>query len=182
MSDRDAAWSRAALAAWEVARGGVLKLEPTTETPTIVLFDATCAYRGDLRGEWERAPHNGSVTLPDRKTVPPRVTSFAAPYDNDRRAFFTMALPSVWEANKVQSDLGLETLMTAVLGHEMTHTRQLYYFAPRLAELTKRYQLPDDIDDDVVQTQFEKVPAITADIAAERDQLFAAVASPDDRA
>jgi hypothetical protein len=180
MSEGDAAWSRDALTAWELARSGILHLGDARGQPVIVLFDATCSFRGDGRGKWLGAPHKGAVPLPNGQRVPPRVTSFAAPYDRDEHAFFTMALPTVWVADRVESELGLETLLTAVLVHEMTHTRQFHFFAPRLADATARYQLPDDLDDDTVQTRFEAVPAFTADIAAERDLLFAAAAWPDE--
>lgn len=180
MSSGDAAWSDAALAAWELARSTVLDVEPARDRSLMVFFDATCFYRSEDGNEWQGAPHNGAVPLPDGNSLRPRVASFAAPYDRDQRAFVAMALPTIWAADRVESAFGLETLMTAVLVHEMTHTRQFYHFAPRLAEMTARYQLPDDLDDDVVQTRFEAVPEFAADVGAERDLLFAAAASSDD--
>jgi len=179
MSESDAAWSRAAVEAWEFTRTGLLVLDGMVDPPTVVLFDATCVYRRDGRDDWESASHKGAVPLPDGNTLPPRVTSFASPYNGDRRAFLAMALPTVWAAGGVTSTLGLETLMTAVFVHEMTHTRQFYDFAPRLAEATSRYNLPDDLDDDAVQTRFETVPAFSAGIAAERELLFRAAAAAD---
>ena len=180
MAAGDAAWSDAALAAWELARSSVLSVEAAREQPLMVFFDATCFYRAEIGTEWQGAPHNGAIPLPDGNGLPPRVASFAAPYDRDQRAFVAMALPTIWAADRVESAFGLETLMTAVLIHEMTHTRQFYHFAPRLAEATARYQLPDDLDDDVVQTRFEGVPEVAADVGAERTLLFAAAASSDD--
>ena len=180
MAAIDAAWSRAALSAWELTHRDILDLDEPRVRPTIVFFDRVCSYRGDGLLDWQRAPHNGAVALPDGKSVPPQVASFAAPYDSDRLVFVAMALPTVWRASGVQSELGLETLMTSVLVHEMTHTQQFYYFAPLLTDLTSRYQLGDDLDDDVIQTRFEATPAFGADIAAERDLLFAAAASRQD--
>jgi hypothetical protein len=179
MSPEDAAWRRSALAAWDVTSHRILNVEAAAEPPTIVFFDETCVYRSEKSGDWQSAPHEGAIPLPGGQTVPPRVTSFAAPYDRDRRAFLAMALPTVWAADGVTSPLGLDTLMTAVFVHEMTHTRQFYYFARRLAEATARYGLPDDLDDDAVQTRFEGVPEFSADIDDERDLLFAAAAAPE---
>ena len=179
MSPGDAAWSRGALAAWDLARTDILNLEAASEQPAIVFFDATCSYRGNGRRDWQAASHKGTVRLPDGQSLPPRVVSFAAPYGRDQRPFLAMALPTLWVADGVASELGIETLTAAVLVHEMTHTRQFYYFAPRLAEMTARYQLPNDLDDDAVQTRFEAVPEFSADILSERDLLFAAAASPD---
>jgi hypothetical protein len=168
-----------ALAAWVLARTDILNLEAASEQPAIVFFDATCSYRGDGRRDWQTASHKGTVRLPDGRSLPPRVASFAAPYGRDQRPFLAMALPTLWVADGVTSEMGIETLMAAVLVHEMTHTRQFYYFAPRLAEMTARYQLPNDLDDDAVQTRFEAVPEFSTDILEERDLLFAAAASPD---
>jgi hypothetical protein len=179
MSTGDAAWSRGAMAAWDLARTDMLNLEAASEEPAIFFFDAVCSYRGDGRRDWQAASHKGAVRLPDGRSLPPRVAAFAAPYGHNQRPFLAMALPTLWVADGVASELGVETLMTAVLVHEMTHTRQFYYFAPRLAEMTERYQLPDDLDDDAVQTRFEAVPEFSADILAERDLLFAAAASSD---
>jgi hypothetical protein len=176
----DERWLSASLTAWELTRADILRVPPAEERPTMVFYDAACGYRGDGAHGWIGAAHNGAVALPDGQSLPPQVASFAAPYDHDRHAFFAMALPSVWRAGGVESELGLETLMTGVLVHEMTHTRQFYFFAPRLAQLTAQYQLPDDLDDDVVQTRFEATPEFAADISEERDLLFAAAASPDD--
>ena len=180
MSAIDAAWSRAALSAWELTHRDILNWDEARVRPTIVFFDRVCSYRGDGLVDWQRAPHNGAIALPDGKSLSPQVVSFAAPYDSDRLAFFAMALPTVWRADGVQSELGLETLMTSVVVHEMTHTQQFSYFAPLLTDLTSRYQLGDDLDDDVIQTRFEATPAFGADIATERDLLFAAAASHHD--
>jgi hypothetical protein len=65
----------------------------------MVVFDARCAWTGVMpaRGRigWAARPHQGAVALPDGKTMPPVVASFAAPYAQDRRVFVAMALPSV---------------------------------------------------------------------------------------
>jgi hypothetical protein len=90
-----------------------------------------------------------------------------------------MSLPSVWRAAGVTSEIGLERLMDGVLIHEIMHTRQFYFVEPRLKALTRRYGLPDDLDDDSLQAAFEKTPAYVSDYEAERDLLFAAAAAPD---
>jgi hypothetical protein len=64
----------------------------------------------------------------------------------------------------------------------MTHARQLYHFAPRLAEATARYQLPADLNDDAIQTRFEAVREFAAQVDAERDLLFAAASSDESMA
>jgi hypothetical protein len=180
MPQHDVAWTARALAAADLAAGDILRL-PGAELPAIVMFDARCAYRREA-GTWRGEPHGGAVPLPDGRTLPPQVASFAAPYDEDRRVFFAMALPGIWRSAGVESGLGLETLMSAVLVHEMTHTRQFRDFSPRLAALTTRYGLPDDLDDDVVQTRFAGTPDFAERVQVEGDLLFAAAAARDDAA
>jgi len=164
------------------------------DPPDFVFFDDRCVYRtgstaagpafegprySGRRLAWNAAPHGGKVALPGGGEVPAQVVSFAAPYDHDARAFMVMALPSVWRAGDVHSALGLETLMTAVFVHEMTHTRQFYAFAPRMAALTARYHLGDDLTDDSLQDAFKNNPDYVAAYTLERDLLLQAAKEPD---
>lgn len=179
MDAADRAWIEGALAAWRRVERVHLKL-PAQPIPTVVTFDARCAFTRES-GQGDRAPwggmeHKGAVALPDGQTLPPGVVSFAAPSEGG--GFFVMSLPSVWRAAGVTSGLGLERLMDGVLIHEMAHTRQFYFVNPRLEALSKRYGLPDDINDDSLQAAFKDDPAYVADYEAERDILFAAAAAP----
>ncbi len=194
-SVQDRMWMQGALDAWFSTAHDRLRIY-AGDPPDFVLFDAACVYQTgpEARGAsmadgprfagrrigWKARPHGGSVALPGGGEVPAQVVSFAAPYASNTRQFMIMSLPSVWREGGVRSALGLETLMTAVFVHEMTHTRQFYAFAPRLAELTERYQLPDDIDDDSLQTAFKDDPAFVAAWTLERDLLLQAQAEPDD--
>lgn len=194
-SVQDRMWMQGALDAWFSTAHDRLRIY-AGDPPDFVLFDATCVYQTgpEARGArlsdgprfagrrigWKARPHGGSVSLPGGGEVPAQVTSFAAPYASNGRAFMVMALPSVWREGGVRSALGLETLMTSVFVHEMTHTRQFYAFAPQLAALTERYQLPDDITDDSLQEAFQDDPAFVAAWTLERDLLLQAHAEPDD--
>ncbi|CAN5306045.1 hypothetical protein BH11PSE2_BH11PSE2_08470 [soil metagenome] len=180
MAAADSAWIAQALAAWEVVRRDSLKLAPAPR-PTIVVFDAACRYLA-APGErlvWQAAPHTGQVTLPDGKIIPAMVTSFAAQADGGKPGFFVMALPSVWRTEKVTSELGLETMMEAVLIHEITHTRQFYFATPLIARLSKRYGFGDDLTDDSLQDHFKANSAYVKAYQGERDLLFAAATEPD---
>jgi hypothetical protein len=183
MAPGDRVWLNRSLAAWSLVSRKRLKLPPAPLT-TVVAFDARCAFTRpeDPAGQsrWISAPHSGSVGLPDGKTVPARVLSFAAPLGPDRTGFFVMALPSVWKAEGVKSDLGVEAFTTGVLLHEIMHSRQFSYINPTMAELTRRFGLPEGINDDSLQEAFGKDPAYVADYEAERDLLFAAVAASSD--
>jgi hypothetical protein len=182
MQADDEAWITSSLARWETVRRDDLKLAAATR-PTVVVMDETCAFtaKPGARLEWRGAPHGGrTVTLPDGQALPVGVASFAAPYDQDRKAFFVMGLPSLWRKAGVKSGLSLEAMMTGVLVHEIMHTRQFYFVTPQLAVLTKRYGLGDDVDDDSLQKAFKADPDYVKAYEAERDLLFAAAAAHSD--
>lgn len=194
-SVQDRLWMQGALDAWFTTAHDRLRIY-AGDPPDFVLFDAHCVYQtgpaatgvalpdsprfAGRRLAWKARLHGGTVALPDGGEVPAQVTSFSAPYASNGRAFMVMALPSVWREGGVRSALGLETLMTAVFVHEMTHTRQFYAFAPLLARLTERFQLPDDITDDSLQEAFQDDPAFVAAWTLERDLLLQAQAEPED--
>ncbi len=184
MAKGDAAWMAQALRKWRVAEREVLMLAPAP-LPEIVAVDALCAYSGKAKGtekmKWKGLPHGGTIRFPDGKTQAVGPLSFASPVEGDPRGgYFAMALPSVWRAAGVKSDLGLERMMDGVMLHELMHTRQFYFVNPRLVALTAQYRLPADLSDDSLQAAFEKNPAYVAAYTVERDALFAAAAAPTD--
>jgi hypothetical protein len=186
MDAADGRWVADALANWQVVARDLLRL-PAAPLPTIVTFDARCTYVAERRPAgrvvWRATSHGGTVTLPDGKAIPARVTAFAAPTGDAAAGagYFVMGLPSVWRAQGVRSALGLERLMDGVLLHELMHTRQFYFVNPALADVTRRHGLPEDsVTDDALQQAFAATPAYVADYGAERDLLFAAAAAPDE--
>jgi len=176
----DAAWIKRAADAWQLTVRDSLHITERGGAVSGVFFDSNCVYRGapDIakRGE----PHTGLITLPDGKQIPPAVTSFAAPDEKHRGAFMVMALPEIWRAGKVESDLTLETLMVAVYVHEMTHTRQFASISPLIDVVDKRWKLGDDLNDDIVQTRFKDTPEFVTAFDAERTLLFNAAAATTD--
>ncbi len=181
MSESESAWVTRALDAWRFTRIEKLRVEAEATPPTIVFYNETCMFTGDGGPPWRSAAHGGAVTLPDGNQIPPQVASFASPYADDTRVFFTMALPSIWQAGGVQSvEFGLDNLTTAVLIHEITHTRQFAAYTPRLTALDERYRLGDDLTDDIVQDTFRENTEYVAAYEAERDLLYRALAAPTD--
>lgn len=180
MSSTEQAWVNHSLAAWRLARADALHVAEEPQPPTLIFFNESCRFEGEGGPPWRGAAHNGSVALPDGNAVPPQVVSFAAPYDEQRRVFFVMSLPSIWTAANVQSEMGLETLMTAVLIHETTHTRQFAAYTPRIDAIDQRYHIGDDLNDDIVQDTFAENAEYAAAYQAERDLLYRAVAAPSD--
>ena len=180
----DQTWIESALRHWRIVERDALKLAPSPY-PKVVAADGRCTAIGTDTGNgafaWQGTPHAGMVRLPDGKSVPIGPVSFAAPDPTGLgTAFFVMSMPSVWRDKGVKSALGLETLMDAVLLHEMAHTRQFLAVSPELDRLTKKYQLPDDISDDSLQEAFAKDPEYVRAYEAERDTLYAAADAPTD--
>lgn len=180
MSGPDVAWVKRAVDAWHLSLRDSLRVAKGNEPLVTVFFDATCVYRGTSDIARRGEPHGGAIRLPDGKSMPPQVASFASPYDENRRTFMAMALPQIWRAAGVQSELTLETLMVSVFVHEMTHTRQFPVINPLMDELDRRYKLGDDLNDDVVQNRFKDTPEFVAAIDAERALLFRAAAAATD--
>jgi len=180
----DAAWLKRAIANWRWAEARILRLSPS-RLPEIVAVDRACQLNAmpqlNRPVRWHARPHNGSLVLPDGKSAPVGVMSFAAPgADNSTSGFFVMSMPSVWRAAGVTSELGLETLMDGVLLHEMTHTRQFPAVNLALLDLAKRYNLPDDINDDSIQATYSGDPGYVRSWEAETELLYAAASAPTD--
>jgi hypothetical protein len=186
IAQEDLRWIGDAFGAWRFAATTKLKF-PDPRTPHIVFFDARCTYtfeggQGFLM-QAAAAPHGGNVRIPSGEDIPVSVVSFASPGKDNSPAFFVMSLPSIWEAEGVDSALGIETLATGVLLHEMMHAWQFGYANPRLQALAQRYNLPDDISDDSLQAAFRDNPRYVATYREETDLLYrAAAATSDDEA
>jgi hypothetical protein len=184
LSSADREWLESALRHWRVVERGALKLAPVPY-PKVVAADAHCTAVGIDKGggnfAWQGTPHDGMVRLPDGKEAPIGPMSFAAPDPSSPGAtYFVMSMPSVWRAKGVKSALGLETLMDAVLLHEMAHTRQYLAISPVMDRLTAQYKLPDDISDDSLQEAYGNNPDYVRSYETERDLLYAAAAAPTD--
>lgn len=177
----DEAWLAAAPAAWSLVERDALGLEPGDAKPQFVLFDEVCSYGSADGKRWHAALHDGEVTLPDGAVLPPVVASFAAPGPGGT-PFMAMALPSVWRAQGVSSELGLEKMLFAVFVHEMAHTRQFGIYAPKLDDLTTLWALPEDLDDDAVQERFADQPDFAASVDRERELLYAALEGDEESA
>jgi hypothetical protein len=183
-SNADREWAEGALRQWRLVEKDALKLAPAPY-PKVVMFDAHCTAvvtpTPNGKFTWQGTPHTGAATLPDGKTVAVGPVSFAAPDPGGRNAaYFVMSLPSVWRARGVKSGLGLDTLMDAVLLHEMAHTRQYLVISPVMDRLTAQYKLPDDISDDSLQEAYGNNPDYVRSYETERDLLYAAAAAPTD--
>ncbi|HEX6041048.1 hypothetical protein [Longimicrobium sp.] len=181
-----------ALEDWEVASRDDLRLPPAP-LPWMVFMDSACVWHvaPDARGDAELAAtlspagaplrfagadvqvrgvaHDGSARLPGGQRVPVRPLAFAAPY-GDGRAFFVIAMPSVW--NRDPSHAADPWLINAVFVHEMTHTRQVGTVYGRIDALAARVPDPEHLDDDVIQDRFDSIPAFRHQMEGEIALLY----------
>jgi hypothetical protein len=145
-----------------------------------VIFDKDCVVTSTtaMNGGpnlWSASLHHGKITLPDGGSLPPQVISFAGSSAGSpgEKAFFVMSTPSVWRANGVNGKgATLEKLMTAVMLHEATHVAQMPSYGKEIDELTARYHLPEDFNDDSIQKAFKGNDEIAASVDREAKLLF----------
>lgn len=181
LAPADQDWLEDSVSAWNYAVAHLALAD--VERVTAVIFDRNCKFTSSTAmtggaAEWSGNQHNGSISLPDGKSIPAGITSFAAPAGKD--AFFVMAAPSIWRDGGVKGgELPLEKLMTAVLLHEGSHVLQFPTYGKKIAELTSRYGLPDSFNDDSIQGQFEADQEFAASVLRETELLFAAAAASD---
>lgn len=185
LSEDDALWIGASLEAWQFAARQLLGMD-APPTPIAIFFDASCVRSTDalhLDGRaprWERFSHDGTVPLPTGDSMPAVVTSFAAPLEGEAGSFFVMSTPTVWRAGGVRSEIPLDTFMTAVLLHEISHTSQVATYMRRVSELEEAGGFGPELSDDVLQDTFADDAEIADAVLRETDLLFRAAAAPDD--
>ena len=184
-SGADQAWLERALAAWQFTSRELTGLVQRGDFKGI-FFDAGCVRSSDsaltlgggTHAAWTAARHGGQVTLPDGSQIPAGVTSFSRASGGS--VYFVMSTPSVWRAGGVSGgEIGLETMMVAVLLHEGSHVAQGATYGHRMEVLAERYHLPESFNDDSLQQRFQPDAAFSASVARETDLLFQAALAPD---
>jgi hypothetical protein len=190
-------WLQSALNSWEQVSREYLRTDPTP-LPWIVLFDAGCVWHlnpdatlgVDARPittslAFAGAPvpvrsvrHNGTVHLPNGAPISVEMKASTSLYRNGRAPFFVMAMPSVWRSRQVSEPTRVEFLH-GVFSHEMTHIRLLGAINHRVRELARKNDLVYPINDDVIQTEFQRVGGFEGAFNSERDQFYRAALEPD---
>lgn len=189
-----APWIRRWLEAWELTSREILKL-PDAEPPEIVFFDSTCVYTTSdvsvpgpamaggptLFGAalpWRATAHDDSLTLPNGSRSAVQLMSFA---NSDRQSgpFFVMAAPSYWLRAVRAEGPGL----AAVFLHEFAHTRQVRGMLKVIGPIdsTWKSRFPEELDDDAVQTHFDRDSIYVAAWRAECDLLYRAAQAKTNR-
>jgi hypothetical protein len=194
--DADVAWIQRALDGWEQVSREFLRTDPNP-LPWIVLYDTACVWHLNpdssitgarvvettLTFAGRMVPvraigHSGTFLLPSGGPGEVEMKASTSLYRNGRAAFFAMAMPSVWRTKDVSVPTRAEYLQ-GVFSHEMTHIRLLPSVNRRVRELAKEHDLPLPMNDDVIQSVFERVDGFESAFNRERDQFFRAVAAHD---
>jgi hypothetical protein len=185
VSGEDRAWIDRSLEAWGLSSHEITGIG-AVDGFQAVFFDAQCVVASanaltaaDARDAiWTAAPHSGMILLPDGDQMPAGVTSFTSATDS--LTYFVMATPSVWRAGGVDGGpLGLETLMVAVLLHEVSHVAQSSTYGRQVTALAQRYALPESFSDDSLQARFGDNEAFSESVARETELFFQSAAATD---
>jgi hypothetical protein len=193
-TNKQTAWLNNWLAAWELVSNKILAL-PADTIPDMLFFDENFVYTTStisapngqpfigpsLFGKkiaWRKAPHKGTITLPDSSEVPVGVMSFAAP--GKQKVFFVMGAPSFWQKAGVQSkELGLDKMLTGVFLHEFAHTRQINGFGKQMDSFEHHKFTDVELNDDIVQNYFKKDSVYEKLFRQEAAKFYEAAAAKD---
>lgn len=131
----------------------------------------------NLKLNWKKALHNGTLTMPDKATIPIGLMSFAAEIPQEaNKSFFAMPLPSFWMKSGVDSkELGLENLITGVFIHEFSHSQQMQNFGKQITLYEKDKIFGDDFNDDIVQNIFQNNTSYVKIYNQEVSLLYSAI-------
>lgn len=200
---RPVAWMQRALDTWALVSRNSLELPPDS-LPWIILYDARCAWylaprdapadsahdvTGKVKLRFASAPvvvhafvHNDSLHLPSGHTLPAgQPTAFTSLYRGDSASFFVMALPERWDRSEREAeDPERDEFFLAVLAHEMMHTVHLAAIARHVEEIGERWELPERLNDDIVQQTFDSIPAFRESVERELGVLSRAALATDD--
>ena len=131
----------------------------------------------NLKLQWKKALHKGSLTLPDKSVVPLNLMSFAAqPPTGTNASFFVMPLPDFWKKSGVSSkELGLANLVTGVFVHEFSHSQQMENFGEKMTVYEQQNNFGVVFSDDIVQNIYGKDTTYTAYYKKETELFYGSI-------
>ena len=171
-------WMQAMLNNWNAVCRRDLRI-PAQPLPWIIFYDETLAWHlhpetsllpphqastRSLRFTGKPYPliqvahQDGKLWVPGRASVPidvarPRMA--AMPYDSDRSSFFIAPLPSLFHKLAAPDQArNLDELFLGAAAHELTHTQQLAFAMAKIRQLRIRYNLPEHLDDNIIEREF----------------------------
>lgn len=198
LPETDVSWTQRFIDGWTLV-SKELRLDPRP-LPWIVLFDSSCAWHlnpgeaalatGEplatplsFAGELvpvRAVPHPGKVRLPNGSEIPAQVMATAFSVENGKSAFFALASLSLWRSDpQASQDPEIEERILSAALHEIVHTRQLLNAVRRLEALRQQHELPEQMNDDIIEDRFKSVPGFSEAFEAERDVFYQAVSETD---
>jgi hypothetical protein len=207
LAAEDRLWMLKALETWKAVCRRHLHINPEP-LPWMVFFDHHQAWHlnadakllpahrntGVAIGAGKRqqpllaVPHTTQLWIPGRDPLPlgpqyPPYT-FTAPYANEQKAMFVVALPSLVRGYPGgESFRKLDEFFLGLTAHELVHTRQLPDVVRRIERMRTRHPtMPEDIDDNFIQKQWKDDAEYARMAGEERRMLLEAVMAKDDAA
>ncbi|MFN7928838.1 MAG: hypothetical protein U0Y68_12990 [Blastocatellia bacterium] len=151
--------------AWHIS--AEKKLLPAHETATVTLNFAGQPY------ELLRVAHKQGLWVPGRdEALPLKVDLTAMPYADDQKAFCIIPLPAMFhKLEGLGTAAEMDELFLGVAQHELTHTRQLSFVMAGIKRLSKRYPVPEHLDDNLLEDTFGKNKVYVRSFNREMDAL-----------
>ena len=203
LSQSTLAWMQAVLDNWGKICRRDLRL-PAEPLPWIIFYDESQAWH--LKPEKRLLPshelsthslrfagkpyslirvahQSGELWVPDRKPIAvdsanPRAVTML--YDQERKPFFIAPLPALFHQLAGQDQArNLDELFLGLAAHELTHTRHLVYAIAQINRLRGGYQLPESLDDNMIQQEFGANPEYKQLYDEERKLLSKAILERD---
>ena len=195
---RTLAWMQSVVSAWEVTAQKDLRV-PLQSLPWIIFFDDSAAWHvgadtallpahtkatatlryGTKRYRLDRVATGSRLWVPDNDSLPVRPRAITLLYANGEKPFFIMPLPSLYRRMSPPDEAEqLDRLYLSTAMRELTHTRHLPDVVRRTQRLRSQYRLPDDLDEDFIESRFSMDTAYAPLFAQERSALNDAVFAP----
>lgn len=173
----DIAWIKTVLRNWGSVSNNVLYLRHD-QLPWIIFYDSAAGWH--LNPEEKLLPahtktfhhfhfagkeynlykvdNTHDLWVPERQALSiSALPNSTMPYDNNNKTFFIAPLPSLFHhLAPPDQHFYLDLLFLGLCCHELTHTLQLPVVLPQLLKMQQDYNMPQSIDDNIIENTFGK--------------------------
>jgi hypothetical protein len=145
--------------AWHIHPDRQLLPKPTRATPHAVRF-------GERRYKIYEVRHTDKLWVPDRPAIELAPMAVAMPYAKGKKAYFVLGTPEFMVARRFTGESPqspkFRNVLSGLAMHELAHTRQLPQLMPLFDALEKKPNMPESIDDNLVENTFSRNPEFKA--------------------
>ncbi len=178
---------------WEYSCRNELHIEPGT-LPWIIFYDSVNAWHinpevallpahkklassirfAGIDYSLFRVNHDEKLWVPEREPIDVKTRSVATmPVSDNKKTFFISPVPAYFHTLAPPDQaFFLDLLLTGLIIHELTHTRQLPFAVSQILDAQKKYKLPESIDDNSIERTFENNEAYKALFFKEKTHLW----------